>query len=681
MLESSFAGFARNVVLLLAIVVVFDSVMLRSRSGKGLTRRVVMGLVIGIMGVSVMLTPIVLLPGVIFDTRSVLLGISGLFFGSLPTVIAMVITSAFRLYQGGSGSLTGVLVIISTGSLGIAWRTIRKQPPESMKPAELFLFGIVSHVVMLALMLTLPRGIALRVVAAISLPVMVLYPLGTVMLGLLLTRRIQRENYTDSLRESEERHRAITESLRISETLLSKSQEIAHIGSWELVLASGKLTWTDEVYRIFGARPQEFPADYQTFLGMIPPDDRAAVDASYSDSLRDGKDSYEIEHRIVRKSDGAVRCVHEKCVHVRDASGTVTHSIGMVQDITERRIAEEKLKEAEQESRRLLAELRHAQSIAHVGSWFWDLETGGVTWSDEMYRIFGIDKDSVTGRLGDMIARSIHPDDLHIVQASNAVAFAERKSVEYRIIRPDGSIRHIWAETGDVLLDYSGAPIHLTGTAQDVTVHKLAEQRINALLHEKELLLKGTHHRVKNNMGTMYGLLTLQADAQKDTAAKAVLEDAARRIRSMTMLYDRLYRSENFAEMSIKEFLPSLVSDIVGAFPSVPPVRTDLQVDDVRLSARILANLGIIVNELITNSMKYAFAGRERGLIKVAVRASGATVAIEYGDDGNGLPENVSFEHSTGFGLRLVGMLAEQIGGTVRIDRSEGARFILEVTL
>ncbi len=359
--KATVIGLAQNVALLLALVVVFDTIALRFRSGRFLLRKVGLGLVLGTIGLGVMLTPMVLVPGVVFDTRSVLLGISGLFFGSLPTFIAMAITAAFRFYQGGSGAVTGVLVILATGSMGILWRKLCRHPVEETRWPEFYLFGIASHLVMLALMLTLPRAIALKVVTSISLPVLVLYPPCTVLLGLLLSKRVQREQAATALRESEERLKVTTAVLRKNESLLSKSQEIAHIGAWILVPGSDHLTWTDEVYRIFGLNPQEIPATMTLFNEIIHPDDREAVNEAYARSLSEGKDAYEIEHRIIRKSDGAVRHVHEKCVNERDAAGTITQSTGMVQDITERFLAGQKLQDSELELRRLLDETERSR--------------------------------------------------------------------------------------------------------------------------------------------------------------------------------------------------------------------------------------------------------------------------------------------------------------------------------
>ena len=153
-----------------------------------------------------------------------------------------------------------------------------------------------------------------------------------------------------SNREITKRKRA-EEALKESEERLNRSQEIAHLGSWELDLKENKLTWSDEVYRIFGLKPQEFGATYEAFLAAVHPDDRASVDAAYSGSLKEGKDGYEIEHRVVRKDNGELRFVHEKCTHIRDKSGQIVKSLGMVHDITERKKVEQALKESEERFR------------------------------------------------------------------------------------------------------------------------------------------------------------------------------------------------------------------------------------------------------------------------------------------------------------------------------------------
>ncbi len=203
---------------------------------------------------------------------------------------------------------------------------------------------------------------------------------------------------------------------------------------------------------------------------------------------------------------------------------------------------------------------------------------------------------------------------------------------------------------------------------------------------EKEVLLKEVHHRIKNNMNTITGLLNLQADTMKDhPAAVNALNDAGNRVQSMSILYDKLYRSIEFKKMSIKEYFPTLIDEIVANFPNSKFVKVEKKIDDVMISAKILSSLGIIINELITNIMKYAFTGREEGLITVVASSIGAgskpgstRLRFEIKDNGIGIPESVDVENSTGFGFKLVSMLAKQIGGSIKVERNNGTKFILE---
>ncbi|MBI5409562.1 MAG: PAS domain S-box protein [Nitrospirae bacterium] len=174
-----------------------------------------------------------------------------------------------------------------------------------------------------------------------------------------------------------------------AEDRLKKSQEIAHLGSWELDVVNNILTWSDEVYRIFGLQPREFGATYEAFLEAVHPDDRAAVDAAYSGSLRKGRDTYEIEHRVVRKSSGEIRYVHEKCEHVRDAAGRIIRSVGMVHDITGRKKAEEELRNALKESQRREAEILALQKSSNAVLKYRNFEDATRTIFDSCKNLIG----------------------------------------------------------------------------------------------------------------------------------------------------------------------------------------------------------------------------------------------------------------------------------------------------
>ena len=179
-------------------------------------------------------------------------------------------------------------------------------------------------------------------------------------------------------------------------------------------------------------------------------------------------------------------------------------------------------------------------------------------------------------------------------------------------------------------------------------------------------------------MGLIYSLLTLQAAAIDGDDPRAILNDAAGRVRSMMPLCDRLYRGEQFSDLNAKSFLVPLIAEIIQLFPATPAIRVEEKIKDIILSAQTISTLGIIINELITNSMKYAFSGRKSGLIGVEATRTGSQVCITYSDDGVGLRESIDLEDSSGFGMQLINLPVQQLGGSIRIDRSNGTRFQID---
>lgn len=212
----------------------------------------------------------------------------------------------------------------------------------------------------------------------------------------------------------------------------------------------------------------------------------------------------------------------------------------------------------------------------------------------------------------------------------------------------------------------------------EINIRKENENEINELLQQKKILLLEVHHRIKNNMNTIMSLLHLQSKTLKDPSAVTALLDARSRVQSMMVLYDTLYRKNSTGEISLKDYLSSLVDKIIVNFPNSAIVRTEKHIGDYILDHKVLSPLGIIINEVITNAMKYAFAGRNDGLLTISASVTESRAEIIIGDNGIGIPEAINFDTSSGFGLKLIGLMARQINGTAKIVRETGTRFVIE---
>jgi PAS domain S-box-containing protein len=249
-------------------------------------------------------------------------------------------------------------------------------------------------------------------------------------------------------------------------------------------------------------------------------------------------------------------------------------------------------------------------------------------------------------------------------------------SAEASIRRQDGSL--ITALISARELELHGKAC-IISVARDISERKRDEERLRALLAEKELLLREVHHRIKNNMSVVGGMLELQAAGLTDRSAIAALEDAQARVKSMMLLYDQLYQSTEAGSISMKDYLPALVEQVIANFPARERIRAITEVEDFQLDARALSGVGIIVNELLTNAMKYAFRGRETGTIRVTAATRGKDRIIAVEDDGVGIPEAALASGAESFGLGLVRILAEQIRGRLRFEPIAGTRVVLEL--
>ncbi|MFH1571064.1 MAG: PAS domain S-box protein [Gemmatimonadota bacterium] len=287
-------------------------------------------------------------------------------------------------------------------------------------------------------------------------------------------------------------------------------------------------------------------------------------------------------------------------------------------------------------------------------------------------------------RNADIRSQIIHPDDLAATEAFHDLDQAEpRRTLEYRWRQRNG--RYRWA-SGSLFPIYESAEdrqinrISLVQVVvQDITERKEAEEQIRTSLAEKEVLLKEIHHRVKNNLQIVSSLLHLQSANLEDEALLRAFDDSQHRIRTMALIHEELYQSGDLARIDFVGYVRRLTDNLFESFGvDAERIALSVAVDNVLLTIDKAIPLGLVVNELVSNSLKYAFPGSRRGQIRIALAAAAdGSFALTVGDDGVGLPAAIDVETADSLGLRLVTSLASQLKARVEVDRAAGTTFRL----
>ncbi len=257
------------------------------------------------------------------------------------------------------------------------------------------------------------------------------------------------------------------------------------------------------------------------------------------------------------------------------------------------------------------------------------------------------------------------------------------ENFETVFVRKDGSERFGLVSAKKITLH--GKP-HIISVTRDITERRKAEEELKLLLKEKEILVREVHHRVKNNFAVVTSLLSLQSRQIEDQRIRDVLDKSRDRIRSMSLIHERLYQSKNLTHINLSEYIRSLANDLHRSYGAdASNVTLSVKTDDVAIKLDQAIPCGLVLNELISNALKYAFPHgfKGKGLIEVTLsRKDGNKVELSVKDNGVGLPENFGAKKAESLGMKIVTMLAEdQIGGTLDIVRKKGTEFVVRFHL
>ena len=218
--------------------------------------------------------------------------------------------------------------------------------------------------------------------------------------------------------------------------------------------------------------------------------------------------------------------------------------------------------------------------------------------------------------------------------------------------------------------------VYMVMVARDITERKEAEDKIKASLEEKNILLREIHHRVKNNMQIISSLLSLQSRYITDEDARDVFKDSQNRVKSMAMIHEKLYMSRNFTKINFGEYIRNLTTHLLHSYVADPEtVNLVVDVEDVDLGIDTVIPCGLIINEVVTNSLKYAFPEDRYGEIRIKLWAEDETIILEISDDGVGVPDDFNILETKTLGLQLIETLVKQLEGTIELIPHDGTKF------
>ncbi len=455
------------------------------------------------------------------------------------------------------------------------------------------------------------------------------------------------------LSESEQRFRATFEQAAVG---------VGHVdiqGQW--------LRVNQKLCDIVGYNREELLG--KTFQDITHPDDLNDDLKLVQQVLAGEIATYSMEKRYIRR-DRSIVWVTLTVSLVRSATGEPKYFISVIEDISERRRAAAQWYQSLKELSDLKFALDQAAIVAVT-------DHRGVIHdvNEKFCELSQYSREELLGHTHRLINSGHHDSkffqDLWAVIAQGKVWHGEIKNRA-----KDGT--YYWVDTTIVpFLNERDKPFQYLAIRFDITSRKRIEEQIKTSLHEKEVLLKEIHHRVKNNLQIISSLLSLQAEYLKDSEVLAIFKDSQNRINSMALIHEKLYQSKDLARINFSDYIHDLVASLLYTYDiNISKVVLKIEADEILLGIDTAIPCGLIINELVLNALKYAFPGTEKGEVYVGLRSlDDCKYTLTVQDDGVGLPEGLDFRNTESLGLQLVNALVNQLGGTIAVENLGGVKF------
>lgn len=493
----------------------------------------------------------------------------------------------------------------------------------------------------------------------------------------LATWKCQEKTYFTSIIRDVTERKAAEEELKLNQLRLEMGMEIANLVYWEYDIKKDMFTFNDKFYSLYGTSAQE-EGGYQMSSAeyaarFIPLEEQTIVKEESVKILETHDPDYSItiNHSIIRR-DGERRFIIVRIKIFLDENGQTIGTQGVNQDVTELIKAENALKESEEKYRTLFDFDPDYTILMGLDGVILDVNNAAED-------LTGISKDEFVGK---------HFNQLKILPKEDLIKYGEIYSCllkgkyiapyESRVYDRKGEIH--WVETMVTIIKKEEKPKYILIINNDITKRKKAENNIKKSLEEKEILLKEIHHRVKNNLQIISSLLDLQEDyVKKDLEAVNVLKESQNRVLSMAMIHEMIYQSNDIGHINFSDYIKNLTTNLFHSYKSKPNINSIINVEPVYLNIETSVPLGLIISELVSNSLKYAFPESEDGEISIKLHKQNRGYELIISDNGIGIPKTIDFKNNTTtLGLRLVNILVNQLDGSIELDRTEGTKYTIK---
>jgi PAS domain S-box-containing protein len=455
-------------------------------------------------------------------------------------------------------------------------------------------------------------------------------------------------------------HKRTEAEIKVAQERFHLAIQAAQDGFWDWDFVTGNFYLSPRWKEMIGYNNDELPNQLSSWEQVIFAEDKIEAIKLIENYNQGRIDRFQAVQRFHHKN-GSTVYILSRAIHLKDDQGNVIRMVGAHTDITELQKAQEVLKQqlaAIEAAIDGIAILKDGQYIylnqAH-------LELFGYTYPEEL--------------LGKSWTALYKPEQLDYFQQHTFPILSEQRHWQGKATaqRKDGSIF-----TEEVSLTLTDDDL-LICVCRDVTERLKAEEKIKASLLEKEVLLREIHHRVKNNLYVISNLLDLQADTLEQEEQRNLFAESQNRIQTMALIHEQLYQSNDLSQVNFANYIQNLVEKLSLSYQTKHcQVEIILDVQPVTLSLESAIPCGLLINELVTNSFKYAFPNSQYGAIKIELKLEKQKqIFLKISDNGIGIPKNFDWQDSPSLGLRLVSILADQLEASMEVDCSNGTSFTL----